>query len=73
MTSLNRDRVVTNFRKVKDLTTKTLTFDAWVRKVNVNPMFFNKKDIFFFLINIFKILGLRLLFTRKRQKLGFSQ
>ena len=26
MTSLNRDRVVTDFRKVKDLLTKTFTF-----------------------------------------------
>ena len=48
MTSLNRDRVVTDFRKVEDLLTKTLTFASCVRKVNVNPMFFNKRDRFLF-------------------------
>ena len=48
MTSLNRDRVVTDFRKVKDLLTKTFTFVAWGRKGNVKPMFFNKRDRFLF-------------------------
>ena len=72
MTSLNRDRVVTNFRKNKDLLAKSFTFVAWGRKVNVNTMFFNKEDKFLFLINLFNILCLRLLFFPRRQKLRFS-
>ena len=54
MTSLNRDRVVTDFGKVKDLLAKSYTSVAWGRKVNVNTMFFNKEDSFLFLINLFK-------------------
>ena len=68
MTSLNRDRVVTDFRKGKDLLAKTFTFVAWGKKVNVNTMFFNKENQFLFLINLLKILCLRLLFYPRRQK-----
>ena len=48
MTSLNRDRVVTDFRKAKDLLAKTFTFVAWGKKVNVHIMFFNKEYWFYF-------------------------
>ena len=43
MTSLNRDRVVTEFRKVKDLIAKTFTFVTLGTKVNVNIMLLNKE------------------------------
>ena len=48
VTSLNRDRVVTDFWKVKDLLAKSYTFVAWGGKVNVNTMFLNKENRFLF-------------------------
>ena len=73
MTSLNRDRVATDFRKVKDLLTKTLTFAALGKKVNVNTIFLkrlikNKK-----LSSLLKTLCLRLLFSPRQQKYRISQ
>ena len=73
MTSLHRDRIVIDFRKVKDLLAKNFTFVAWDKKINVNTIFFKRLIKNQNLFSLLKTLCLRLLFYPRRQKFRFSQ
>ena len=67
MTSRNRDRVVTNFRKVKDLSAKTFTFDqrdTWIGGKECKSIDFSKEVSVFF-VKVMILLRRSLIFEKK--------
>ena len=66
MTSLNRDRVVTDFRKVKDLSAKTLTFSQrgkWFGNKVCKSIHFSK-DVSDFLVKVLILVWRSVIFEK---------